>query len=79
MLIRILPANPNWPGQFAGLKTALRPALPRGALIHHIGSTAVPGLVAKDIIDIQITLDDLADLNHGGAADRRFRPPQPDH
>jgi GrpB-like predicted nucleotidyltransferase (UPF0157 family) len=30
-----------------------------GAYIHHIGSTAVQGLVAKDIIDIQLTVDDL--------------------
>ena len=28
--------------------------------LHHIGSTAVPGLAAKDVIDIQITVADLA-------------------
>ena len=81
MSIRILPANPAWPTQFGGLKTALRPALPRGALIHHIGSTAVPGLVAKDIIDIQVTLADLADLNPTAllAAGFARRSPTTDH
>jgi GrpB-like predicted nucleotidyltransferase (UPF0157 family) len=27
--------------------------------IHHIGSTSVPGLAAKDVIDVQITVEDL--------------------
>ena len=35
------------------------PLLPEHASIHHIGSTTVPGLAAKDIVDIQITVDDL--------------------
>jgi dephospho-CoA kinase len=29
--------------------------------LHHIGSTAVPDLVAKDVIDIQLTVASLAD------------------
>ncbi len=63
MPILILDPDPAWPGQFQRLKAALLPALPRQALIHHIGSTAVPGLAAKDIIDIQITLPALTDLD----------------
>lgn len=42
------------------LKRAIMQAAPAGAYLHHIGSTAVPGLAAKDIIDIQLTVDDLA-------------------
>lgn len=39
------------------LAQPIRAALGRGALrIDHIGSTAVPGLAAKDIIDIQVTV-----------------------
>lgn len=42
------------------LAGAIRGAVGDGALrIDHIGSTAVPGLVAKDTIDIQITVEDL--------------------
>ncbi len=64
MTITIHPPNPNWSARFAQIRDRLRPALPRKALIHHIGSTAVPGLQAKDIIDIQITLPALTDLDH---------------
>ncbi len=41
------------------LKPALLRAVPAGAYVHHIGSTAVSGLAAKDVIDIQVTADDL--------------------
>lgn len=63
MRIRMHPANPEWPARFAQVKARLQPALPADALIHHIGSTAVPGLIAKDIIDIQVTLPSLTDLH----------------
>src|SRR5262249_52478566 len=33
----------------------------RALRIDHIGSTAVPGLAAKPVIDVQVTVDDLAD------------------
>lgn len=56
-MIVIVPYQPTWPGEFAQLAAILRAALGDLALrIDHIGSTAVPGLAAKDIIDIQLTL-----------------------
>lgn len=81
MPILIVPSNPNWPAAFARIKAALLPALPPTAQIHHIGSTAVPGLPAKDIIDIQVTLPALTDLNHDAltAAGYTRRPPTRDH
>lgn len=40
----------------------MRAALGDGVLaIHHIGSTSVPGLAAKDIIDLQVTVESVAD------------------
>lgn len=63
MRIEIRPADPLWPQRFALLRAELAAVLPRARAIHHIGSTAVPGLVAKDIIDIQVTLQDLADFD----------------
>jgi len=47
------------------LKRAIMQAVPAQAYLHHIGSTAVPGLAAKDIIDIQLTVNDLADIDDG--------------
>jgi GrpB-like predicted nucleotidyltransferase (UPF0157 family) len=55
--IRIADYDPAWPGRFAGLAGGLRAALgPVAERIDHIGSTAVPGLAAKPIIDIQISV-----------------------
>lgn len=66
MTITIEPPSPAWPADFAALRQAVMRAAPPGAVIHHIGSTAVPGLVAKDVIDIQLTVDKLTNVN--GAA-----------
>lgn len=60
-LIAIVPYDDRWPAEFGRIATPLRGALgdlaPR---IDHIGSTAVPGLAAKDVIDLQVTVADLA-------------------
>ena len=59
-MITILPYNPTWCDEFVSIGVPLRQALGELALrIDHIGSTAVPGLAAKDIIDVQITVRSL--------------------
>src|SRR5690349_24278692 len=56
-MIEIVPYDERWPGEFAALGAALRGALGDLALrIDHIGSTSVPGLAAKDRIDVQLTV-----------------------
>ena len=48
---------PTWPGQFEVLRTLLLETLgPLALRVDHIGSTSVPGLGAKDTIDIQVTV-----------------------
>jgi GrpB-like predicted nucleotidyltransferase (UPF0157 family) len=48
----------EWQDEFAAIEGVLRSALgPLALRIDHIGSTAVPGLPAKDIIDLQVTVD----------------------
>ncbi len=81
MLIRILPPDPAWPARFQTVRALIEPALPPGARVHHIGSTAVPGLAAKDIIDIQVTLPDLSATPHAALAALGLerRPPEGDH
>ncbi|MET4094305.1 dephospho-CoA kinase [Arthrobacter sp. UYCu712] len=55
------PADPGWPAQAARLIARLRAAAPQDVLsVDHIGSTAVPGLDAKDVLDLQLTVADLA-------------------
>ena len=60
-MITITPYKPVWPEEFAEIGKILRRNLGDLALrIDHIGSTAVPGLAAKDRIDVQITVESLA-------------------
>jgi GrpB-like predicted nucleotidyltransferase (UPF0157 family) len=55
-LISIAPYNPIWQAEFRQIGGLQRKYLGELAIrIDHIGSTAVPGLAAKDIIDIQVT------------------------
>lgn len=62
MLIRVLSYDPQWPVRFeqerAELERLLAPWLSAG--VHHIGSTSVPGLAAKPVIDMIAGVDDLA-------------------
>jgi GrpB-like predicted nucleotidyltransferase (UPF0157 family) len=58
----IVPYREQWPAEFAQTRDALSAALgPVAERIAHIGSTAVPGLAAKDIIDVQVGVRDLDD------------------
>jgi GrpB-like predicted nucleotidyltransferase (UPF0157 family) len=53
----IVDYDPEWPFLFAVERDRLREALGEGAdRIDHVGSTAVPGLAAKPIVDIQISV-----------------------
>lgn len=55
--IVVVPYSSTWPNLFSKLGAVLRQALSETALrIDHIGSTAVPGLDAKPIIDVQISV-----------------------
>jgi GrpB-like predicted nucleotidyltransferase (UPF0157 family) len=60
-MIEIVPYRDAWPSEFAALAARLQvQGGDRLLAIHHIGSTSVPGLAAKDIIDIQLTVADVA-------------------
>lgn len=63
-MIVIHPYKHSWPGEFEAIRAHLAAALEARALgIAHIGSTAVVGLAAKDVIDIQVAVEALdADL-----------------
>jgi GrpB-like predicted nucleotidyltransferase (UPF0157 family) len=52
----------RWPGLFAREAERIRAALgDRALLVEHIGSTSVPGLPAKPIIDVDLVVADTAD------------------
>jgi GrpB-like predicted nucleotidyltransferase (UPF0157 family) len=58
--IEIVPYDPVWPARFADEAVAIAGALGDGFAytIEHVGSTAVPGLAAKPIIEIAIAVPD---------------------
>lgn len=59
--VRVVPHDPSWRDAFAREAERLRQALaPLPVEVHHIGSTAVPGLPAKPIIDLLGVVDSLA-------------------
>lgn len=60
-MIVIKSYNPEWPQEFEDIRAALQDILgSRIVCIDHIGSTSVPGLGAKDVIDIQVTVQELS-------------------
>ncbi len=71
-MITIVPYKAIWRDEFVEIGRSLRQTLGDLALrIDHIGSTAVPSLAAKDLIDVQITVERLTPaveeaLQHAG-------------
>jgi GrpB-like predicted nucleotidyltransferase (UPF0157 family) len=81
--VLIVEYDPNWPQQFALEASKIRAALGEGALLlEHVGSTSVPGLAAKPILDILLIVADSAEeasyvpaLEHAGYV-LRIREPE---
>src|SRR5689334_14306889 len=75
--------KPAWPGEFEALRAALQEVLgPLALRIDHIGSTSVPGLGAKNVIDIQVTVRALVPeiaQRMGAAGYPRWEPGTRDH
>ena len=60
--IEIAEPDPAWPAQYEALAARVRGALGDAVLeLEHVGSTSVPGLAAKPIIDIDLTVADNRD------------------
>lgn len=55
--IEIVPYNPEWPVEYERIAGTVRSGLGDLALrVDHIGSTSVPGLASKDVIDVQVSV-----------------------
>ena len=57
--VRVVPPDPDWPRQaqatIAGIRETLGPLVVE---LEHVGSTAVPGLPAKPILDLDLLVED---------------------
>ena len=69
-MIRIVPHRADWSVEFEEIAASIRAGIGELALaVDHIGSTSVPHLCAKDVIDVQVTVAQL----DGGVAERLCR------
>lgn len=59
-MIRVVDHDPIWPRRFEALKAEYRAALARAGVevvaVEHVGSTSVPGLAAKPVIDCDVVV-----------------------
>jgi len=62
--VLVLPYNPAWPLQFAAESGILRTIFGTEVVaIHHIGSTSIPGMSAKPIVDLLVEVRDISGLD----------------
>lgn len=60
--VEIVAYNPDWPARYERMAARIREKLGSTVLhLEHVGSTSVPGLAAKDVIDIDMTVADSSD------------------
>lgn len=60
--VAVVAYDPSWPEIYSALESKIKNKLGSNLLkIDHVGSTAVPGLAAKPVIDIDVTVADAAD------------------
>jgi GrpB-like predicted nucleotidyltransferase (UPF0157 family) len=64
--VRVVPYDPSWPHDFVRERESLEVVLDGAAkAFHHVGSTSVPGLASKPVIDILGEARDLALIDAG--------------
>jgi GrpB-like predicted nucleotidyltransferase (UPF0157 family) len=73
--LAVVTYDPRWPADFVALASRVKAALgPMAVRVDHVGSTSVPGLAAKDCIDVQVEVDALVeDQVSGRFAEIGFR------
>jgi GrpB-like predicted nucleotidyltransferase (UPF0157 family) len=73
--VEVVAYRPEWAGEGVEMTGWLTRALPAADATDHIGSTSVPGLPAKDCIDLMVRVESLADMDlrplaHAGYRER---------
>ena len=73
--VELVPNDPQWPQAFQRIRDRLLALLPQALSIDHIGSTSIPGMIAKPLIDIDIVLPGLEHIEDATAraSGRRLR------
>lgn len=64
MSVSIVPHDPSWKNKFLDEAARIREALGECVVaVHHIGSTSIPGILAKPVIDILVEVTRIDDVN----------------
>lgn len=67
--VKVVPYNQQWVVLFQEAETELRAAFGKNLLVlHHIGSTAIPGMVAKPVIDIMPVVQNIENVANAESA-----------
>ena len=67
--VEVVPYTPEWSGAFKLESKSIAGALGNNVVeIHHIGSTAIPGIYAKPIIDLLVEVNDIAKVDAQNSA-----------
>lgn len=68
MRVIVVPHDPNWAAAFGQAAAEIAPVFGSNSLaIHHIGSTSIPGIYAKPIIDMLVVVRDLSAVDRVNA------------
>jgi GrpB-like predicted nucleotidyltransferase (UPF0157 family) len=69
MNVVVVPHDPRWRGEFETEASRIREALGDSVVaIHHIGSTSIPGIHAKPVIDLLVEVDNLDEVDARSSA-----------
>lgn len=67
--VEVIPHNPRWRNAFEAEAKQLAAALGENVVaLHHIGSTAIPDIYAKPIIDVLVEVRDITEIDGQGSA-----------
>ena len=67
--IEVVPHDPQWQAAFEAEAKQIAGALGENvAAIHHIGSTAIPNIYAKPVVDMLVEVKDITELDRQGLA-----------
>jgi GrpB-like predicted nucleotidyltransferase (UPF0157 family) len=71
--VEVVPYRPQWATEGREIAAELARTLPGARAVDHIGSTSVPGLPAKDCIDLMVQVHSLAEFDLGPLVERGCR------
>ncbi len=71
--VEVFPHNPTWRNEFECESKRVASALGENVVaVHHIGSTAIPNIYAKPVIDLLVEVKDITQVDERGSKMEAF-------